>query len=272
MLAWGSHLGTTESMLRLGWRAARLCFPPRISRGYFVVLTKCPCLTTASQAGNKDEEYNAWRQKALVPALGKVAKKLSPSFIVSTGDNFYEYGIADADDVGFKRSFTDVYDAEAHPSLDLPWYVILGNHDYQGDPAAQISARLRERDGRWRLPAPAFALKRLGDASTSTVDIFFIDTNIFIGTYRMASDPGGNPYKTAGRNDHTARCPLARFFLQALCVRRSWGAGGSGWQQPEARIPAFCPPLPSCLHSPGVRLDDAGMRPHCEQRRGPAVL
>jgi tartrate-resistant acid phosphatase type 5 len=50
-----------------------------------------------------------------------------PSFVVSTGDNFYSHGLKGPHDPYFKQTFSDMYSA---PSLQVPWYAVLGNHDY----------------------------------------------------------------------------------------------------------------------------------------------
>lgn len=55
--------------------------------------------------------------------MGKVAEETEIDFVVSTGDNFLENGLAGVDDMAFHDSFMDVYTAK---SLHKPWY--LGNH------------------------------------------------------------------------------------------------------------------------------------------------
>lgn len=51
--------------------------------------------------------------------MGKVGEKLSIDFVVSTGDNFYEKGLASPYDPHFKDSFTNIYTAN---SLQKQWY------------------------------------------------------------------------------------------------------------------------------------------------------
>ena len=59
--------------------------------------------------------------------MGKVAQKLSIDFVVSTGDNFYEKGLASPYDPEFKDSFTKIYTAN---SLQKQWY--SGKHSIWG--------------------------------------------------------------------------------------------------------------------------------------------
>lgn len=51
--------------------------------------------------------------------MGMVGDKLDIDFIVSTGDNFYEYGLTGVDDPAFEESFTNIYTAS---SLQKQWY------------------------------------------------------------------------------------------------------------------------------------------------------
>ena len=75
-------------------------------------------------------------------------------FVVSTGDNFYEDGVASVTDPTWKASFEDVYSA---PSLlQVPWIVALGNHDYRGNVDAQIE--YSKSSSRWRMPARSFTV------------------------------------------------------------------------------------------------------------------
>jgi tartrate-resistant acid phosphatase type 5 len=54
--------------------------------------------------------------------MGVVGQKLDIDFIISTGDNIYDDGIANTSDPLFKESFSNIYTAK---SLQKPWY--LGN-------------------------------------------------------------------------------------------------------------------------------------------------
>ena len=54
--------------------------------------------------------------------MGVVGEKLDIDFVISTGDNIYDDGIANTSDPLFKESFANIYTAK---SLQKPWY--LGN-------------------------------------------------------------------------------------------------------------------------------------------------
>lgn len=51
--------------------------------------------------------------------MGKVGEKLDIDFVVSTGDNFYDDGLASEHDTAFEESFTKIYTAK---SLQKQWY------------------------------------------------------------------------------------------------------------------------------------------------------
>nr|CAB3496539.1 unnamed protein product [Digitaria exilis] len=82
-----------------------------------------------------------YNQSRVAEQMGKVGEQLDIDFVISTGDNFYENGLTGTDDQAFEQSFTDIYTAK---SLQKPWYLVLGNHDYRGDVLAQLSPDLDE--------------------------------------------------------------------------------------------------------------------------------
>ena len=51
--------------------------------------------------------------------MGRVADQIESSFVISTGDNFYDNGLADISDAQFETSFSRIYAAK---SLHTQWY------------------------------------------------------------------------------------------------------------------------------------------------------
>ena len=64
----------------------------------------------------------------MAAAMAAVAAQAEPVFVLNVGDNFYPHGLSSVDDEQFTRSFTSVYNQTA--LLGVPWYSVLGNHDY----------------------------------------------------------------------------------------------------------------------------------------------
>ncbi|XP_012852591.1 PREDICTED: purple acid phosphatase 17-like [Erythranthe guttata] len=115
----------------------------------------------------------AFNQSAVAHAMGEIGGKLKIDFVVSTGDNFYTDGLSGVNDPAFAQSFSRIYTAK---SLQIPWYSVLGNHDYHGDSEAQLSPLLKKRDRRWNC-------HRSFDVRAGFVHIFFLDTTPFVNKY-----------------------------------------------------------------------------------------
>ena len=117
-------------------------------------------------------------QVEVATQLAVASEKTNARFIISVGDNFYENGVASVDDPQWQASFEKVYSA---PSLQIPWQVILGNHDYHGSCDAQIAyGKTRPR---WKMPARYYVQSEKIDAAT-TADFFYIDTSPMVESYR----------------------------------------------------------------------------------------
>lgn len=117
-------------------------------------------------------EYN---QTLVASQMGVVGEKLGADFVISTGDNFYNDGLTgDNDTASFQASFTNIYTAD---SLQKPWYIVLGNHDYTGDALAQQSSAIREVDSRWTSVNKSFIV------SAEVADFFLVDTTPFVLKY-----------------------------------------------------------------------------------------
>lgn len=109
-------------------------------------------------------------QMDVATQMGIAAKEVDAKFVISVGDNFYEHGVKSVDDPQWQTSFENVYTA---PSLQVPWHVVLGNHDYHGDCDAQIAYSKISK--RWNMPARYFTRTEKIDAENA-VDFFYLDT------------------------------------------------------------------------------------------------
>jgi acid phosphatase len=116
-------------------------------------------------------------QVEVATQMAKVANDISAKFIISVGDNFYENGVAAVDDPQWQTSFEKVYSA---PALQVPWQIILGNHDYHGNCDAQIA--YGKNNPRWQMPARYYMKSEKIDAAT-TADFFYLDTTPMIKSY-----------------------------------------------------------------------------------------
>ncbi|HTX49238.1 MAG TPA: tartrate-resistant acid phosphatase type 5 family protein [Caulobacteraceae bacterium] len=117
------------------------------------------------------------RQSEVAEQMGLTARAVRARFVISVGDNFYEKGVESATDPKWKTSFEDVY---AAPSLQVPWYVALGNHDYYGTPEAQLD--YAKTSPRWRMPRRYYS-RRETAPDGSSLELFVLDTTPLIPDY-----------------------------------------------------------------------------------------
>lgn len=120
-------------------------------------------------------------QLKVAKQMGISAKENDIKFIIALGDNFYENGVEDLNDKHWKKSFENVY---TDKSLQIPWYLVLGNHDYRGNVQAQID--YSKQSNRWIMPARYYVNEVKINDST---DVLFVytDTNPFLESYRKSS-------------------------------------------------------------------------------------
>jgi acid phosphatase len=122
-------------------------------------------------------------QKDVAAQMAVTASLVDAKFIISVGDNFYENGVSSVEDPHWQSSFETVYH---FPSLQVPWQVVLGNHDYHGNCDAQIE--YHTVSPRWNLPARYYVRSEKIDDAT-TVDFFYLDTTPMIREYYRATNP-----------------------------------------------------------------------------------
>jgi tartrate-resistant acid phosphatase type 5 len=127
--------------------------------------------------GDWGRDGNA-HQREVAVQMGRAARSLASRCVFSVGDNFYEDGVQATSDPLWRSSFEAIYSA---PSLQVPWYVALGNHDYRGSPQAQIDyAAISQR---WRMPSRYYKVSG-SQIGAPHLDVFVIDTSPLVHKYR----------------------------------------------------------------------------------------
>jgi hypothetical protein len=94
---------------------------------------------------------NSKEQKLVAEALARYANRVGTQFngLVSVGDNFY-VPLKSEDDYQFQSLFEDMYDSGR---INFPFFVALGNHDYERNKARiQMAYSYKHPDSRWKLP------------------------------------------------------------------------------------------------------------------------
>ena len=130
-------------------------------------------------------------QQEVADQMQASTKILEPEFILTTGDNFYPNGVASTQDPYWISSFENVYKGFG---LFVPWYAILGNHDYRGNYQAEID--YTNVSQRWNMPAPYYVKEKEEDGVT--VKFVFIDTSPFEDGYYEEEK-----YKAVWKQDST---------------------------------------------------------------------
>lgn len=122
-------------------------------------------------------------QREVAVQMGHRAEQTGVRFVVTTGDNFYEDGVQSVTDPLWRTSFEDVYTAH---SLHRPWYGVLGNHDYRGNPQAQLD--YAAQSDRWRMPGRYYKIAG-AEHGLPSVDMFMIDSSPLVVKYRTGEKP-----------------------------------------------------------------------------------
>jgi acid phosphatase len=117
-------------------------------------------------------------QRDVADQMAKVAAAKRASFVITTGDNFYDDGVPSVSARQWVSSFENIY---SQTSLLVPWYPTLGNHDYRGSVQAQID--YSKKSQRWRLPARYHSIQEALPGG-GEAEFFFLDTTPFVSEYR----------------------------------------------------------------------------------------
>jgi len=139
--------------------------------------------TPNSERWNNDH----YAQDNVARRMGAIGAQRAPTMVVNAGDNFYWGGIHHwkrdghgVHDPFWQQGFEHMY---THPSLNVPWISIMGNHDYGGqgcfaDMQAQFDFTTKDllRFNRWKMPSPYYRHKI--DFDGFSLEMFMLDTNI----------------------------------------------------------------------------------------------
>lgn len=127
-------------------------------------------------------------QRAVAEAVRTTCASLGCDFVILLGDNIYDSGVSGVDDPQWQTKFEEPYAA-----IELPFYPVLGNHDYGGvlpilggDQGGlgnefhkgPIAVQYTQRSDRWTLPATFYTLRfgNVGFVMLDTNSILWDDT------------------------------------------------------------------------------------------------
>lgn len=130
-------------------------------------------------------------QKAIAAAMGEIAEEVDVEFVVAGGDVHHYMGIESVSDPLWMTNFELIY---SHPELQIPWFPVLGNHEYQGNTQAVIDYTNVSR--RWNMPNRYYSHSFEIKEGTSVL-LVHVDTPSLIDKYRKDS----LEYPDAGKQD-----------------------------------------------------------------------
>jgi len=136
--------------------------------------------------------FTSWysEQQRIMKMGGRITKVELASGVPQRnvmGDNFYDSGVKSADDPRFQETFESVY---TDPSLmNMPYYVVLGNHDWGGNTSAQIAYSAKSK--RWVMPDLYYKKTFSFNGGAITIDAVFIDTVSLAGNSDDLEDEFG---------------------------------------------------------------------------------
>jgi len=117
-----------------------------------------------------DWGHNNEIKRRMIAAMVSAGHARESDFIALLGDNFYMDGIASARDPRWESDFEVPFPKSEFPG---PFHPVLGNHDYRGNPRAQVE--YSRSSPRWRMPGFYYSASFEIDADNA-LEVFFLDT------------------------------------------------------------------------------------------------
>ena len=130
-----------------------------------------------------------YQQKPIAALMGEMAETIDPECVFAIGDVHHFYGVESVDDPLWMTNYELIY---SHPDLMLPWYPVLGNHEYRGNTQAVLDYAKKSR--RWMMEGRYYT--KVFDSDGTTIRFVLIDTTPLINRYRTDSK-----YPEAGKQD-----------------------------------------------------------------------
>ena len=117
-----------------------------------------------------------YEQKPIAKLMGQMAEQDDVEAVLALGDTHHYMGVESVTDPLWTTNFELIY---SHPELQVPWYPILGNHEYRGNTQAVIDYSRVSR--RWQMPARYYS--KVFEDDGASLRIVFVDTTPLIDKY-----------------------------------------------------------------------------------------
>lgn len=120
-------------------------------------------------------------QKPIAELMGQMAENVDIEAVVAAGDVHHFEGVRSVNDPLWMTNYELVY---SHPELMIPWYPILGNHEYRGNTQAVLD--YSQVSARWEMPARYYT--KVLENDDITVRLVMIDTAPLLDKYRKDTE------------------------------------------------------------------------------------
>lgn len=109
--------------------------------------------------------------------MGQMAENVDIEAVVAAGDVHHFEGVRSVNDPLWMTNYELIY---SHPELMIPWYPVLGNHEYRGNTQAVLD--YAQVSARWEMPARYYT--KVLENDDVTVRLVMIDTAPLLDKYR----------------------------------------------------------------------------------------
>ena len=116
-------------------------------------------------------------QKPIAELMGNMAENVDIECVIAAGDVHHFEGVRSVNDPLWMTNYELIY---SHPELMIPWYAILGNHEYRGNTQAVID--YSAVSARWNVPDRYYTFAMENDGVT--VRFVMVDTAPLLDKYR----------------------------------------------------------------------------------------
>ncbi|XP_041454392.1 tartrate-resistant acid phosphatase type 5-like [Lytechinus variegatus] len=134
-------------------------------------------MVLADWGGQPNYPFYTTCEEYVAKQMGDLASNYATQFVLALGDNFYYDGVQSVTDPRFNETFENVFTAD---SLQVPWYVVAGNHDWHGNVTAQILYSNVSK--RWNFPSLYYLVRYQIPSTQEMVSFIMIDTVSLSGT------------------------------------------------------------------------------------------
>lgn len=130
-------------------------------------------------------------QKPIAELMGQMADVVFPECVFAAGDVHHFEGVQSTSDPLWLTNYELIY---SHPRLMIPWYPILGNHEYLGNTQAVLDYSHVSR--RWSMPARYYT--KVFEKGGTSVRFVLLDTTPLMQRHREETEK----YPDACKQDH----------------------------------------------------------------------